>query len=134
MKIDDAIKALTDIKNRGVKNIIFAHWECDLFDKEDNKEWEDICECIDAHMDWSNTFDAIMATISVRNSGTAEGIYSRNYSVLNSFINTPEYKTNKATPELIDNIVKAMMEKEKIEELAQAVETTLREQIIRDLS
>jgi hypothetical protein len=134
MKIDDAIKSLLEVKKRGVKNIIFAHWEADLFDKVDDKDWEFLCDFIDDKMDWSSTFDSIEATMDVKNSATAEGIYARNQEVMKSFFEDPRYEDDEAQPELVDDIVKAMMEAEGIEELAEAVEETLREQIVDGLT
>lgn len=134
MKIDDAIKSLMEVKKRGVKNIIFAHWEADLFDKEDDKDWEWLCNFIDDKMDWSSTFDTIEATMDQINAPVAESIYARNQKVMESFFEDPRYNDDEAQPELVDDIVKAMMEAEGIEELAEAVEETLREQIVDGLT
>jgi hypothetical protein len=134
MKIDDAIKALIEVKKRGVKNIIFAHWEADLFDKQDDKDWEWLCNFIDNKMDWGNAYDNIVAVMDQVNATTAEGIYARNQKVMESFFEDPRYEDDEAQPELVDDIVKAMMEAEGIEELAEAVEETLREQIVDGLT
>ena len=134
MKIDDAIKSLMEVKKRGVKNIIFAHWEADLFDKVDDKDWEWLCNFIDDKMDWSSTFDSIEATMDQINAPVAESIYARNQKVMESFFEDPRYNDDEAQPELVDDIVKAMMEAEDIEELAEAVEETLREQIVDGLT
>jgi hypothetical protein len=134
MKIDDAIKSLMEVKKRGVKNIIFAHWEADLFDKEDDKDWEWLCNFIDDKMDWSSTFDTIEATMDQINAPVAESIYARNQKVMESFFEDPRYNDDEAQPELVDDIVKAMMEAEGIEELAETVEETLREQIVDGLT
>ena len=134
MKIDDAIKSLIEVKKRGVKNIIFAHWEADLFDKVDDKDWEWLCNFIDDKMDWSSTFDSIEATMDQINAPVAESIYARNQKVMESFFEDPRYNDDDAQPELVDDIVKAMMEAEDIEELAEAVEETLREQIVDGLT
>lgn len=134
MKIDDAIKSLMEVKKRGVKNIIFAHWEADLFDKQDDKDWEWLCNFIDDKMDWSSTFDTIEATMDQINAPVAESIYARNQKVMESFFEDPRYNDDEAQPELVDDIVKAMMEAEGIEELAETVEETLREQIVDGLT
>ena len=134
MKIDDAIKALIEVKKRGVKNIIFAHWEADLFDKQDDKDWEWLFNFIDDKMDWSSTFDSIAATMDQINAPLAESIYARNQKVMESFFEDPRYNDDEAQPELVDDIVKAMMEAEGIEELAETVEETLREQIVDGLT
>jgi hypothetical protein len=134
MKIDDAIKALIEVKKRGVKNIIFAHWEADLFDKEDDKDWEWLCNFIDDKIDWSSTFDNIEATMDQINAPVAESIYARNQKVMESFFEDPRYNDDEAQPELVDDIIKAMMEAEGIEELAETVEETLREQIVDGLT
>jgi len=134
MKIDDAIKALIEVKNRGVKNIIFAHWEADLFDEKDDKDWEVICEHIDKEMDWSNTFDSISREMELMNTTTAESIYARNQPVMASFFDDSRYGKQKEEPELVDDIIKAMMQAEGVDEFPQKIEDSIREQIIDGLT
>ena len=138
MKIDDAIKSLLEVKKRGVKNIIFAHWEADLFDKKDDKDWEAICEHIDDKMDWGHTWESLdnhIGEAELRpNSATAEEIYDRNQTVMASFFDDPRYGKQKKEPELIDDIIKAMMQAEGVDELPQKIEDAIREQIIDGLT
>ena len=70
MQIDKAIESLKDAKDRGVKNIIFAYWEADLFsDKNgnsfsDNSEWAIIADTISDQMEWSNTHSSLQELIN----------------------------------------------------------------------
>ena len=57
MTIDDAIKQLNEAKNEGTKNIIFAWWGSEQFDRPDDDTWASICDSMDDRMDWSNTSD-----------------------------------------------------------------------------
>jgi hypothetical protein len=134
MKIDDAIKSLMEVKKRGVKNIIFAHWEADLFDKVDDKDWEWLCDFVDNKMDWGNAYDNIVAVMDEINATTAEGIYARNQKVMESFFDDPRYEDDSLHFELADEIIIAMLKAEGIEELAEAVEDSLKEQIIDGLT
>lgn len=134
MKIDDAIKSLIEVKKRGVKNIIFAHWEADLFDKQDDKDWETICEHIDSNMDWSSTFDSISQSMDLMTTTTAESIYDRNQPVMASFFDDPRYGKQKKEPELVDDIIKAMMQAEGVDEFTKKIEDSIREQIIDGLT
>lgn len=134
MKIDDAIKSLLEVKKRGVKNIIFAHWEADLFDEKDDKDWEIICELIDSNMDWSSTFDSISQSMDLMTTTTAESIYDRNQPVMASFFDDPRYGKQKKEPELVDDIIKAMMQAEGVDEFPKKIEDSIREQIIDGLT
>lgn len=134
MKIDDAIKSLIEVKKRGVKNIIFAHWEADLFDEKDDKDWETICEHIDNEMDWSSTFDAIAQSMDLMHTTTAENIYSRNQESMKSFFNDPRAEDAEANPELVDDIINAMLQAEGVDEFPQKIEDSIREQIIDGLT
>ena len=134
MKIDDAIKALIEVKKRGVKNIIFAHWEADLFDEKDDKDWEIICEHIDSNMDWSSTFDSISQSMDLMTTTTAESIYDRNQPVMASFFDDPRYGKQKKEPELVDDIIKAIMQAEGVDEFTKKIEDSIREQIIDGLT
>jgi hypothetical protein len=57
MSIDDAIKQLKDRKAQGVKHIVLAYWEADMFDHKDDDKWAGISEIIEADMDWSTAHD-----------------------------------------------------------------------------
>jgi hypothetical protein len=134
MKIDDAIKSLIEVKKRGVKHIIFAHWEADLFDEKDDKDWEVICEHIDSEMDWSSTFDSISQSMDLMTTTTAESIYDRNQDVMKSFFSDPRYEDDDLHFELVDDIIKAMMQAEGVDEFTKKIEDSIREQIIDGLT
>ena len=53
MSIDDAIKLLRKTKTQGVKHIVLAFWEADMFDRKDDDEWAHAAELIEDDMDWS---------------------------------------------------------------------------------
>jgi hypothetical protein len=55
MTIDDAIRNLESAKRGGTKSIILAWWSADMFDREDNDEWEHAAEVVEDKMDWSAT-------------------------------------------------------------------------------
>lgn len=57
MKIEHAIKILKKRKAEGVKNIVLAYWEADMFEEKDNEKWEDTANTIEDEMDWSMTHD-----------------------------------------------------------------------------
>lgn len=57
MKIEDAIKQLKQRKDQGVKSIVLAYWEADMFDQKDNDKWEDTASTIEDQMDWSMAHD-----------------------------------------------------------------------------
>lgn len=57
MKIEDAIKQLKQRKDKGVKSIVLAYWEADMFDQKDNDKWEDMASIIEDQMDWSMAHD-----------------------------------------------------------------------------
>lgn len=65
MNIDEAIKSLQSIKKAGVKNIILAWWEADQFQKQDDQDWEGICDVVDSKMDWSNTHESLQCLIDI---------------------------------------------------------------------
>lgn len=133
MKIDDAIKALFEVKKRGVKNIIFAHWEADLFDKQDDKDWETVCENIDDKMDWGSTWESLdfhINEVTLIKSATAEEIYDRNQPVMAAFVYDPRYGKQNKEPELVDDIIRAIMQAEGVGKFAQEIEDSIRKQII----
>jgi hypothetical protein len=57
MKIEDAIKQLKQRKDQGVKSIVLAYWEADMFNQKDNDKWEDVASTIEDQMDWSMAHD-----------------------------------------------------------------------------
>ena len=70
MQIDKAIESLKDAKDRGVKNIVFAYWEADVFTNKDEKpfcdndEWATIADTVEDVMDWSNTHSDLQEIIN----------------------------------------------------------------------
>lgn len=67
MKIEDAIKQLQAAKNRGTKSIIFAYWEADMFEREDDWAWESDAETVEDRMDWSYAHDQMSSIIEENN-------------------------------------------------------------------
>lgn len=69
MTIDEAINKLTAAKNEGVKSVVMAYWESNMFQREDgaplpdDKEWEGITEAVEYQMDWSRTHDDLSMII-----------------------------------------------------------------------
>jgi epoxyqueuosine reductase QueG len=55
MTIDEAIKNLENAKAKGAKAIIMAWWDAELFQKQDDHEWQAIAEQVESQMDWSST-------------------------------------------------------------------------------
>jgi hypothetical protein len=60
MTIDEAIKLLEAEKAAGVKSIILAWWNADMFDRQDDEAWAADVEQIDDKFDWSSTHDDIL--------------------------------------------------------------------------
>ena len=63
MKIDEAIENLLNAKSRGVKNIVLAYWESNMFERSDNEEWEKIAYQVEDQMDWSSAHENIALII-----------------------------------------------------------------------
>lgn len=57
MKIDDAIKYLQERKAQGVKHIVLAYWEADMFERNDDSAWASDAEHIEDNADWSAAHD-----------------------------------------------------------------------------
>lgn len=57
MTIDEAIEMLKREKAGGTKNIVFAYWTSDMFEKEDDDSWGAEAEYIEDQMDWSASHD-----------------------------------------------------------------------------
>lgn len=55
MTIEEAIEQLKAAKDEGVKNIILAFWDAEMFQMEDNAEWADKADDVDMSFDWSQT-------------------------------------------------------------------------------
>jgi hypothetical protein len=58
MSIDDAIKQLQDAKESGVRHIVLAYWEADMFDREDDDSWAACAQRME-DIDWSMTHDML---------------------------------------------------------------------------
>ena len=64
MLIDDAIKALHGLKEKGETHAVVAWWEAADFDvdsTDENVDWGFISEQIEDQMDWSSTNDKMLA-------------------------------------------------------------------------
>jgi hypothetical protein len=61
--INDAIAALERAKARGVKSVILAWWEADMFDRQDNEDWERATEIAEDKMDWSAAHSDLQMTL-----------------------------------------------------------------------
>ena len=57
MSIEDAIKLLRKAKAQGVKHIVLAYWEADMFDHKDDDKWAALTGIIESDMDWSMAHD-----------------------------------------------------------------------------
>ena len=70
MLIDDAIKALQDLKEKGETAVIIAWWEADEYNMKDNEDWPFVAEQVEDRMDWGNVgdeFTDLVATIFAEN-------------------------------------------------------------------
>jgi hypothetical protein len=74
MKIEDAIKILQGDQERGVKSIIFAYWDAEVFGRQDDDEWEGIAEYVEDQMDWSNAHDSMLDLIEQNDDTTTEEV------------------------------------------------------------
>lgn len=69
MKIDQAINMLQESKANGSKNIIFAFWEANVFERKagktfkDNETWANIANFIDENMDWAYVHEGLQEII-----------------------------------------------------------------------
>jgi len=61
MHIDDAIKALKEAKKTGTKAIIFAYWESEMFERDDDETWAHDANLVEEEFDWSRTHDQLSA-------------------------------------------------------------------------
>jgi hypothetical protein len=65
MTIDEAIKNLEAAKRGGVKSIVLAWWSADMFEREDNDDWQYAASMVERKMDWSATHDAVAMTLDL---------------------------------------------------------------------
>ena len=59
MSINEAIKQLKECKANGVKHIVLAYWEADMFDREDDDKWAADAEYIENNADWSRAHEGL---------------------------------------------------------------------------
>lgn len=59
MSINDAIKQLKERKAQGVKHVVLAYWEADMFEREDDDKWAADAEHIENNMDWSRAHEGM---------------------------------------------------------------------------
>lgn len=59
MKIETAIEMLKQAQKQGVKSIVMAYWEADMFERQDDESWEVDSEYVESEMDWSMTHERI---------------------------------------------------------------------------
>jgi hypothetical protein len=59
MTIDEAIERLKEAKDEGVKNIILAFWDAEMFQTEDDVEWGEKVDDLEMNFDWSNTYSEL---------------------------------------------------------------------------
>lgn len=63
MTIDEAIERLKEAKDEGVKNIILAFWDAEMFQTKDDAEWAKKTDHIDMEFDWSQTHSDLQTYI-----------------------------------------------------------------------
>lgn len=51
MTIDEAIERLKEAKDEGVKNIILAFWDAEMFQTEDDAKWADKADDVEMTFD-----------------------------------------------------------------------------------
>jgi hypothetical protein len=66
MTIDDAIKALQQRKEDGVKAVLISWWEADKFDLPDDDTWRQAAEDTEYVMDWAMTHARLAALVKHR--------------------------------------------------------------------
>lgn len=59
MKIETAIEMLQQAQKQGVKSIVLAYWEADMFERQDDESWEVDSEYVESEMDWGMTHEWI---------------------------------------------------------------------------
>lgn len=65
MTIDEAIELLKDEKKAGVKSVILAWWNADMFGRQDDDAWADAADIVERKHDWSSTNDDIAMTLDI---------------------------------------------------------------------
>ena len=64
MTIEEAIDLLKEQKEKGVKNIILAWWDAQMFDQEDNDQWASAVNSVEDKLDWSLAHESISDALS----------------------------------------------------------------------
>lgn len=65
MTIDEAIKLLKAEKAAGVKSVIMAWWQADMFGRDDDEAWEHAAEMVESKHDWSSTHDDLAMSLDL---------------------------------------------------------------------
>ena len=65
MTIDEAIELLKAEKKAGVKSVIVAWWQADMFGRSDDEAWEHAAEMVERKHDWSSTQEDLQMTLDL---------------------------------------------------------------------
>jgi hypothetical protein len=65
MTIDEAIALLESEKAAGVKSIIVAWWQADMFSRADDEAWEHAAALVERKHDWSSTHEDLQMTLDL---------------------------------------------------------------------
>lgn len=65
MTIDEAISRLKAEKAAGVKSVIVAWWNADMFGRQDDEAWEHAAEMVERKHDWSSTHEDLQMTLDL---------------------------------------------------------------------
>ena len=65
MTIDEAIKLLKAEKAAGVKSVIMAWWQADMFGRADDEAWEHAADMVERKHDWSATQEDLAMSLDL---------------------------------------------------------------------
>jgi hypothetical protein len=65
MTIDEAIELLEAEKAAGVKSVIVAWWQADMFGRADDKSWEHAADIVERKHDWSSTHEGLAMSLDL---------------------------------------------------------------------
>jgi hypothetical protein len=65
MTVDEAIELLKAEKKTGVKSVIMAWWNADMFDRADDEAWEHAADIVERKHDWSSTHDDLAMSLDL---------------------------------------------------------------------
>lgn len=65
MTIDEAIERLNQEKQAGIKSVIIAWWDADMFGRIDDEAWEHAAEVVGRKHDWSSTHEDLQTTLDL---------------------------------------------------------------------